>query len=299
MSLGAITIGDLQHLIEGIEPSLEAQIEKQYQGFTRLFSSNSEGDARSVFCSVRYHTSLDHLKIEQMTSEGWRFWSPLGPIVTIEELEFIVALSPNTLNNRLYIRSPEILLNRIVIENYLRVSTAHLLLEQGGCLLHSGGFIHNGLAWLFVGVSGAGKTTLTRIAHEGGATILSDDINVLFRDAEGSFFAAPVPFAGEFRRQHNMTGGPEEALPVGGIFRIEKSDKLIIKPLDAVSQQVTLLSNMPFVNNIPEYADDVDSVVTALADRHPLQTLQFSKELQFDELASGLAKSRMEQQHAA
>ncbi|WP_135568148.1 hypothetical protein [Solemya elarraichensis gill symbiont] len=299
MSLGAITIGGFQHLIEGIEPSLETQIEKQYQGITRLFSSNSGCAGRSVFCSICYHASLDKQQIEQMTSEGWRFWSPLGPIVAIAELEFIVALSPDSLNNRLYIQTPEILLNRIVIENYLRVATAHLLLKQGGCLLHSGGFIHDGLAWLFVGVSGAGKTTLTRIAHEGGATILSDDINVLFRDSEGDFLATPVPFSGEFRRQHNMTGGSGEALPVGGIFRIEKSDKLIIKPLEAVSQQVTLLSNMPFVNNIPEYADNVDAVVSTLANRHPLQTLQFSKELQFNELASGLAKSRMEQQHAA
>lgn len=293
-----IGIGPLDHQIIGVDQSIKSHINESYQGFIDNIPPYLY-DKSLVICEVRNSKCLDLPKMRLLASGGWCFWNPLGKIETIDALDFIVALSPDRRHNRLYIQATELLLNRIVIENYLRIATAHLLLKQGGCLLHSGGFIHDGLAWLFVGISGAGKTTLTKIAHEGGATILSDDINVLFRDTEGQFLATPVPFAGEFGRQHNMKRDASGGIPVGGVYRIEKSDRLSIKPLATVSQHVTLLSNMPFVNNIPEFTDDVDTVVSALADRHPLQTLQFSKEMQFDELADGLEKSRMEQQHAA
>src|SRR5262249_12282362 len=64
-------------------------------------------------------------------------------------------------------------------ENFLRVLVAYRLLELGGAVLHSAGVADGDGAFLFLGPSGAGKTTLSRQSEAQGRTVLSDDLNAL------------------------------------------------------------------------------------------------------------------------
>ncbi|HVT58050.1 MAG TPA: hypothetical protein VHR45_06600 [Thermoanaerobaculia bacterium] len=66
-----------------------------------------------------------------------------------------------------------------ICENFLRILVAYRLLEAGGVVLHSAGLLLAGSAFLFLGRSGAGKTTLARLASERGAEVLSDDLNAV------------------------------------------------------------------------------------------------------------------------
>ena len=54
--------------------------------------------------------------------------------------------------------------NPYSIDSVLRIVHTLILAQEGGFLLHSAGAIRNGRAFLFSGVSGAGKTTISRLA---------------------------------------------------------------------------------------------------------------------------------------
>ena len=75
--------------------------------------------------------------------------------------------------------------NPYSIDSAMRILHSLLLAKQGGMLLHAASAIRNGRAFLFAGVSGAGKTTMMRLAPE-DATLLTDEISYVRRDGVAS-----------------------------------------------------------------------------------------------------------------
>lgn len=71
---------------------------------------------------------------------------------------------------------------------------AQVLGERKGCFVHSAALVRNGRGYLFIGPSGAGKTTLA--SRFGESMILSDESPVL-REQGGDCFLFPSPY-----RQH-------------------------------------------------------------------------------------------------
>jgi hypothetical protein len=132
-----------------------------------------------------------------------------------------------------------------VLENYLRVLAAYRFLEDGAALIHSAGLVDAGEAWLFVGVSGAGKTTLARLSVAEGRAVLSDDLNVLVPGASGPQ-ALPLPFAGELRGS-----GLDRAFPVRGVVRLKKGGAHALAPLGRAAAIATLAACAPYVNRDP------------------------------------------------
>jgi len=116
----------------------------------------------------------------------------------------------------------------IVFENFFRNLVAYRLLELGGVLLHSAGVVgHGDQAWLFVGQSGAGKSTIALLCSQQGFPILSDDMNALLPTGDG-VFVEKVPFAGTFRSDSSCG----KRYPLGLICRIEKDEKNSIAPIN-------------------------------------------------------------------
>jgi hypothetical protein len=159
-----------------------------------------------------------------------------------------------------------------VIENVLRVLSAHTALRLGGVILHSAGLVFDGRAYVFVGRSNVGKTTLTRKAHRCGARVLSDDINLVLPHA-GGYRAHAVPFTGEFGRTLCHSGSLDP-VPVAALILLEQGATLQALPIGPASAVARLLVGCPFVNT--------DRAVSALL----LQTLS--------ELAAGLPVFRLQ-----
>jgi hypothetical protein len=84
---------------------------------------------------------------------------------------------------------------------------SHRLTASGGLVVHAGGVLVGGSAILFCGVSGAGKTTLSRLwrRHCPAATILSDD-RVVVRARDGVFRAWGTPWHGTGRHASPRSG---------------------------------------------------------------------------------------------
>jgi hypothetical protein len=119
--------------------------------------------------------------------------------------------------------------NPYSIDTVLRITHSLVLAEEGGFLLHAASAIRNNRAFLFAGVSGAGKTTMSRLAPP-GATVLTDEISYIRRSADKNYVAYGTPFAGELARIGANTSAPLNTLyllvqgPENRIASISKID---------------------------------------------------------------------------
>ena len=104
--------------------------------------------------------------------------------------------------------------NPYSIDTVLRITHSLVLAEEGGFLLHAASAIRNNRAFLFAGISGAGKTTMSRLAPP-DATVLTDEISYIRRASDRTtrdYVAFGTPFAGELARVGANTSAPLEAL---------------------------------------------------------------------------------------
>jgi len=117
------------------------------------------------------------------------------------------------------------------------------LLSQGrGVLLHSCAVSDNGRGLVFVGTSGAGKSTMAELwKNHGGVTILSDD-RVIAREMGGRYWAYGTPWHGDVK-----LSSPERA-PVEGIFVLRHGEENRAVPLGAPMALTSL-----FVRSFPPY----------------------------------------------
>ncbi|MCI5141705.1 MAG: hypothetical protein D3909_08250 [Candidatus Electrothrix sp. ATG1] len=181
----------------------------------------------------------------------------------------------------------------IVIENFLRVTTAYRAIQQGGLLLHSAGLVYEDeksekQAFIFPGRSNAGKTTLTRKAYQHGARVLSDDINVLLPHEEG-YHAYAVPFTGEFGRTLEHKGG-QESYPVAGIILLEQGEGIRTTKVKNAEAVAALLAGCPFVNTVAEESTLLFDAVLNLVSRLPVIRLVSGRDGKIDEIMAAVRK---------
>jgi hypothetical protein len=136
--------------------------------------------------------------------------------------------------------------NPYSIDAVLRIVHTLMLARQGGFLLHSASAIRNGKAFLFAGVSGAGKTTISRLAPA-DAILLTDEISYVRKlgaseQSEG-YVAFGTPFTGELAKLGENTSAPVAALY---LLAKGKDNENRIDPVTAADAGRELLANMLF-----------------------------------------------------
>jgi hypothetical protein len=129
--------------------------------------------------------------------------------------------------------------NPYSLDSVLRILHSLILAERGGFLLHAASAISDGRACLFSGVSGAGKTTMTRLAPS-DVTLLTDEISYLSPNAEG-YSAFGTPFAGELAR-----AGENCTAPVSALFFLEKGPENRVHELSSAEAVRRLMRNILF-----------------------------------------------------
>jgi hypothetical protein len=149
-----------------------------------------------------------------------------------------------------------------VFENFLRVLVAYRLLDLGGAVLHSAGVVRDGAAFLFLGRSGAGKTTVARLSQAQGAEVLSDDLNALCAGAAGAGCAVlKLPFTGDLGERRAV----RPAVPLGALLRLVQDTADAITPLSRAETLACLLACAPFVNVDPHRRERLEEVLLDLA----------------------------------
>jgi len=143
-----------------------------------------------------------------------------------------------------------------------------VLAKQDGFLLHSASAIRNGKAFLFAGVSGAGKTTISLLAPP-DATLLTDEISYLRKSDEG-YVAFGTPFTGELT---NL--GENISAPVAALYLLAKGLENRIEPVAVADAGRELLANMLFFAEDPELVHRVFQTACDFVRRVPVYRLTF------------------------
>ena len=147
--------------------------------------------------------------------------------------------------------------NPYSIDAVLRIVHTLVLARQGGFLLHSASAIRNGKAFLFAGVSEAGKTTISRLAPP-DATLLTDEISYVrkedvrkqdARQQGAGYVAFGTPFTGELAKL-----GENVSAPIAALYLLAKGVENRIDPIPPGEAARSLLANLLF------FAEDEDLV---------------------------------------
>jgi hypothetical protein len=158
--------------------------------------------------------------------------------------------------------------NPYSIDTVLRILHTLVLAGEGGFLVHAASAIRNGRAFLFSGVSGAGKTTISRLAPR-DVTVLTDEISYV-RRFNGVYWAFGTPFAGELARI-----GENVAAPIADVFFLGKGPENIREPIGDAQAAATLLRNILFFAEDPALVQTVFQSACEFVRSVPVSRLVF------------------------
>jgi hypothetical protein len=158
--------------------------------------------------------------------------------------------------------------NPYSLDSVLRILHSLILTQRGGFLLHAASAICDGRAYLFSGVSGAGKTTMTRLAPP-DITLLTDEISYLRPNAEG-YSACGTPFAGELARS-----GENCTAPVSALFFLEQGPENRIDELSSAEAVRRLMRNILFFAEDQALVEKLLATACEFVARVPIRRLTF------------------------
>jgi len=168
--------------------------------------------------------------------------------------------------------------NPYSVDSVLRILHSLMAADRGGFLLHAASAIGDDRAFLFSGVSGAGKTTMTRLAPP-EVTLLTDEISYVLphgpahcdtRADAFHYLAFGTPFAGELAKS-----GDNTRAGIAALFFLEKGPENRIDEIAPAEAVRRLMRNILF------FAQDASLVEKLLASacefvaRVPVRRLTF------------------------
>ncbi len=161
--------------------------------------------------------------------------------------------------------------NPYSLDSVLRIVHSLVLARRGEFLVHAASAIRNGRAFLFAGVSGAGKTTISRLAPA-DATLLTDEISYVRKNGSG-YDAHGTPFAGELARVGEHCSAPLETL-----YLLHQGPENRIDDVPRVAAAQALLRNILFFARDAELVQCVFEGACEFVDRVPVRKLTFRKD---------------------
>jgi hypothetical protein len=149
--------------------------------------------------------------------------------------------------------------NPYSIDTVLRITHSLVLAQEGGFLVHAASAIRGGRAYVFAGISGTGKTTMTRLAPP-DATLLTDEISYV-RRIGGGYRAYGTPFAGELARS-----GVNTSAPLDTLYLLKQGPENRIEPVASKDAARELMRHILFFAREEEMVARVfDSVLEFVA----------------------------------
>jgi hypothetical protein len=158
--------------------------------------------------------------------------------------------------------------NPYSIDSVLRIVHTLLLAPEGGFLLHASSAVRNGKAFLFSGVSEAGKTTISRLAPADVA-LLTDEASYI-RKTKNGYMAYGTPFAGELGKP-----GVNISAPIEALYLLHKAAKHSITPLEPAEAIRRLMRNILFFSHDEMLVHRVFDAACAFVATVPVYELSF------------------------
>jgi hypothetical protein len=248
----AVEIGGMPIVLRTEDSEFRALLERRFGGFV----------GTTLKTSLSLDVDVVRPERELSTAEELRVWDEHG-LWHMERGDFRAEWSPRERRGRI-LQS----LSPYAIDSVLRIVHTLIQAPQGGFLLHGASAIRNGHAFLFSGVSGAGKTTISRLAPP-DSVLLTDEISYVRREGE-HYLACGTPFAGELARL-----GENAAAPIERLFFLAKGPDNRIEPIETADALRMLLRNILFFVDDAELIQMVFRSACEFLGRVPVFRLMF------------------------
>lgn len=269
IEIGGIPIG-----VSTRHPAFMDSVRDRYAGF--LTSSAAETELEIEVSDDR--PASDHEVRVQRAGSAWTF----------SRGDFHAEWDPGTRRGIVRQRA-----SAYALDSALRILHSLILAERGGFLLHAASgicgeeeidgrghpSIHNGRAFLFSGISGAGKTTITRLAPA-QVTLLSDEISYIRPSGDGGYRAFGTPFSGELAKP-----GENCSASIAALFFLEQGRENRIGELSHSEAVHKLMRNILFFAEDPGLVENVFATACEFVQRIPVRQLTFYPDLRvWDEI---------------
>ena len=248
----SIEIGGMTIAVRTHDSSFRRLIENRYAGFVGN-SPNSNFEFDIDLLEPSEFSEVDHGLEVKIEAGEW----------LLKRGDFRASWNPKTSYG--HIRQS---CSPYAIDCVLRIVHSLILAKQGGFLVHAASAIRGGKAFLFSGVSGAGKTTISRLAPP-DATLLTDEISYVRREGN-RYIACGTPFAGELARV-----GENKCAPISAVFLLDKGQQNRIEPIGATDAVQRLLRNILFFADDPSLVEVVFQAACEFASLVPIRRLVF------------------------
>jgi hypothetical protein len=248
----SVEIGVMPISLRTHDPSFRRLIENRYAGFLGSSSSSHLAFDIDLYEPSESSPANDGLEVKIEAGE----W-------LLKRGDFRARWNPDASHG--HIRQS---CSPYAIDCVLRIVHSLILARQGGFLVHAASAIRGGKAFLFSGVSGAGKTTISRLAPP-DATLLTDEISYVRREGN-RYMACGTPFAGELARV-----GENQSAPLSALFLLEKGLQNSIEPIGPTKAIQRLLRNILFFADDPALVELVFQSACEFASLVPIHRLIF------------------------
>jgi hypothetical protein len=254
-----IKIGDMPVRVNTTDPGFLRLLQDRYSGFLTS-ADGSEPTEIEFDVDLTPITFADPAAEVRVNHNSGRW--------TLQRGDFLAEWNPASRTGRIRQTS-----NPYSIDAVLRIVHTLVLARQGGFLLHSASAIRNGKAFLFAGVSGAGKTTISRLAPP-DATLLTDEISYVRRGGvrknhEG-YTAFGTPFTGELAKL-----GENVSAPIAALYLLAQGRENRIDPVAPAEAARSLLANVLFFAEDEELVQSTFHSAFEFVSRVPVSRLTF------------------------
>ena len=253
IGIGGVVVG-----IQTRDETFAKLIEERYADFlTEVEAADYEFEIDLIPQSEADGNPADDVKV-------WRNAQACGTTWKMTRGDFRAEWDPRTRRGRVRHTA-----NPYSIDSVLRIVHTLVLAPRGGFLVHAASAIRNGKAFLFAGLSGAGKTTISRLAPP-DATLLTDEISYVRRKGDG-YVACGTPFAGELAKAGENVEAPLSAL----YFLVQGPENRIHPVASATEAARGLLANILFFAHDPELVETVFDSALEFVRAVPVNRLTF------------------------
>jgi hypothetical protein len=221
VSTVTVEIGEIPISLKCADPDFCSLIERRYAGF---LNANAE---------PKFEFEFELTSPTEPSDEDARVFRK-GPIWFLQRGDFCARWDAESRRGQVR-QSP----NPYSLDSVLRIVHSLVLADEGGFLVHAASAIRNGRAFLFSGVSGAGKTTISRLAPQ-DVNLLTDEISYV-RLRDGIYRCYGTPFAGELARS-----GENLSAAVESLYFLVQGRENRVKPLARNDAARALLRNILF-----------------------------------------------------
>ena len=266
-----MTAGQLRHPVTIVIGGIAVGVETSDAAFAGLLEERYSGfiDAAAV---VDYEFAIDLTPpAETSPDDDIRVFRE-GAQWLIQRGDFRAEWDPATRQGR--IRQSA---NPYSIDAVLRIVHTLVLAGESGFLLHAASAVLDGKAFVFAGVSGAGKTTVSRLAPP-DAHLLTDEISYVRKEGDG-YVAYGTPFAGELAK-----AGENLKAPLAAIYLLAQGPENRIDEMSAPEAARGLLANILFFAEDADLVQAVFRSALEFVERVPVRRLTFEPDSRVWEL---------------